>query len=95
VNPGDRRGLGGLGAAPEIVTDGVTGFLCGTVDEMVEAVTRAGEIRPRACRAAVEARFSGAVMVAGYLDVYRAVLAARSGGVGDARADLLGGVAAG
>lgn len=87
-----------LGAAPEIVLDGVTGFLCDTVDEMVAAVARADRIRPEACREAVEARFSGAAMVAGYLAVYRAAVAARVGAVGPWRAgrlDLVGGVAAG
>jgi len=87
-----------LGAAPEIVLDGVTGFLCDTVDDMVASVGRARRIRPEACRDAVEARFSGAAMVAGYLAVYRAAVAARTGGaalVGAERLDLVGGVAAG
>ncbi len=84
-----------LGAAPEIVTDGETGFLCHTVDEMVAAVARTPEIRPRACRTAVEARFSGAAMVAGYLDVYRAALAVRADPTVGSRFDLVGGVAAG
>lgn len=63
-----------LGAAPEIVVDGVTGFLCTTPEEMVEAVGRVGDISPAACRGHVEREFSGAAMVRGYERVYRSVL---------------------
>lgn len=63
-----------LGAAPEIVTDGVTGFLCSTKGEMVDAVTAAAELRPEDCRFRVEKLFSAQAMVAGYESVYRSAL---------------------
>jgi glycosyltransferase involved in cell wall biosynthesis len=63
-----------LGAAPEIVTDGVTGFLCSTEGEMVDAVAAAAELRPEDCRLRVEKLFSAQAMVAGYESVYRAAL---------------------
>ena len=64
-----------LGAAPEVVADGVTGFLRRTTEEMAEAVRMVDRIDPRACRARVEERFSPSVIVAGYERVFERVLA--------------------
>ncbi len=63
------------GAAPEIITDGLTGFLVDDVDAAVGAVERIGTIDRRACREAVEVRFSAARMVADYERLYERVLA--------------------
>lgn len=62
-----------LGAAPELVADGETGFLRSTLDEMVECIDRIDEIDPAACRARVETRFSADAMVEGYLRVFEGV----------------------
>lgn len=51
-------------ATPEVVTDGVTGFLCNTAEEMARAISRAGTLSRAACRAAVEERFA----VAGFIN---------------------------
>ena len=64
-----------LGAAPEVILDGVTGFLCNTAEEMVEAVAAAAKLRPEDCRDHVARNFSADTMVAGYERVYRTVLA--------------------
>jgi glycosyltransferase involved in cell wall biosynthesis len=73
----------GRGAAPEIVLDGVTGFVVDTVDEMVAAVSRVNEISPMACRQHVEANFGREAMAQGYLRVYESILApAQAGPVG-------------
>ena len=64
------------GAVPEVVEDGVTGFVVASMDEMVRAIGRVGELDPRAARAHVEERFSAAAMVAGYERAYQHVLAA-------------------
>ncbi len=64
------------GAAPEVVMDGKTGFVVETLDEMVQAVGRVGEIDPRVCRAHVEERFDTPRMVDDYLEAYERVLAA-------------------
>ena len=50
------------GAMPELIVDGVTGFLCDTEDEMVEAVGRLSEIAPQACRHHVIEKFSATAM---------------------------------
>ena len=63
----------GRGAAPELVTDGTTGFLVNDVDEMVRAVPRVAELDPAACAAATRSRFSGDVMASAYQRVYEKV----------------------
>jgi len=63
------------GSVPEVVEDGVTGFVCSTMAGMVEAVSRVGELDRRACRERVERLFSPAAMAAGYEEVYRRVIA--------------------
>jgi len=63
-----------LGAVPEVVADGRTGYLVGSVDEAVAAVARLDRIDRAACRAHVEATFGVDRMVDGYLAVYRSLL---------------------
>ena len=59
------------GSVDEVVDDGVTGFVCDDVDQMVAAVARLDEIDPHACRRVVEERFTVAAMSAGYERLYR------------------------
>jgi glycosyltransferase involved in cell wall biosynthesis len=63
------------GAAPEIVDDGQTGFLCSESAALVEAVQQIHDLNRAACRAAVIERFSTTRMVADHLAVYRDMLA--------------------
>jgi len=58
------------GAAPELVKDGLTGYLVENVDQMVEKMSRINNIDRRACRENVEDRFSIPAMVAGYEKSY-------------------------
>ncbi len=58
------------GALPEIVNDGVTGFLVNTPDEMVDAIGRAGEIDPSDCREQVELNYSATRMAQEYEQMY-------------------------
>lgn len=58
------------GAAPEVVEDGVTGFLVEDEGAMVEAIGRIDELRRADCRAAVEGYFSTGRMVAEHLELY-------------------------
>jgi glycosyltransferase involved in cell wall biosynthesis len=67
------------GSVPEVVADGVTGFVCDSFEEFVAALGRVGEIDPHACRRHVEERFTVARMVADYEAVYERVLAASRG----------------
>lgn len=59
------------GAAPELVDDGVTGFLCGDEDAMVRAVERVGRLDRGDCRAAAERRFSASRMTRDYEQLFR------------------------
>ncbi len=65
-----------LGAATEVVEDGVTGFLRDSIDELVEAVAEVGRCSPEACRERVEGHFSAATMVEHYERVFESVTAA-------------------
>ncbi len=61
------------GAAPELVTHEVTGFLVDGVDEMVDAVPRVGELDPLACATQTRGRFSPSVMASSYQRLYENV----------------------
>ncbi|MEN3747930.1 glycosyltransferase family 4 protein [Sphingomonas sp. HF-S3] len=62
------------GSMPELIDDGITGFLVDSLDEAVAAVERIGEIDRAACRRAVEARFSIDHMADAYLALYHEIL---------------------
>jgi hypothetical protein len=61
----------GVGAAPELIEPGLTGFIARDVDQMVAAVGLLDEINPAACAAEARRRFSPRRMAEGYLAVYR------------------------
>lgn len=54
------------GAAPEIIKDGETGFICDSIHGMAEAVAKIGDIDRKACRRHVEKNFSYTTMVDSY-----------------------------
>lgn len=60
----------GRGSVPEVVADGVAGFVCADVDEMVAAVGRVHELDRRACRARAEAMFTEDTVVEQFLAIY-------------------------
>lgn len=62
------------GAVPEVVEDGVTGFVRDAVDGLVAAVGRLGELDRRASRERAERMFSDHAIVEAYLDVYRGLI---------------------
>ena len=59
------------GAAPEIVVDGVTGFLSDDDDELADRLRAVGRIDRAACRQRVADHFSAESMVAGHLRLYQ------------------------
>jgi glycosyltransferase involved in cell wall biosynthesis len=65
-----------IGALPELIEHGKTGFLVDGPSEMAEAMLKAGEFDPNACRSAARTRFSLRRMTETYLDWY-GVLAGR------------------
>jgi glycosyltransferase involved in cell wall biosynthesis len=62
------------GAAPEIVDDGVTGFVCDTVEELIDRIPHVGSIDRSKCREAMERRFSAARMVQEHLALFERLL---------------------
>src|SRR6266404_5385219 len=59
------------GAVAEVLRDGVTGLLCETEDDMVEAVGRVATLERARCRQEFEQRFTSWVMTQRYLQVYQ------------------------
>ncbi len=59
------------GSVPEVIEQGLTGFIVETEDQAVAAVRRIAEIDRRAVRARFELRFSANAMARRYLDLYR------------------------
>ena len=74
------------GSVREVVVDGVTGAVCDSTAEMIDAVERAGAISRIACREHVERHFTARAMAAGYERAYRMLIARveseRAGGEG-------------
>jgi glycosyltransferase involved in cell wall biosynthesis len=66
------------GAIPEVVIDGVTGFVVDDAETMAEAIWQAPEINPHACRVHVESNHSAARMAAQYECLYERVLSLES-----------------
>jgi len=64
----------GRGSMPELIDDGVSGFIVADVAGAIQAVDRIDSLDRRACRDAVEQRFTCQHMARAYLDVYRKIL---------------------
>jgi glycosyltransferase involved in cell wall biosynthesis len=63
--------------APEIIDDGVTGYLSEDIDDLATKLTQARRLDRTACRAAVTDRFSTERMVAEHIAVFERVLCSR------------------
>ena len=66
------------GSVPEIVEDGLTGFMVHDEDEAAAAVSRLDRLDRRAIRRRFEERFSATAMARRYLDLYAGLGADRS-----------------
>jgi glycosyltransferase involved in cell wall biosynthesis len=64
-----------MGSIPEIVVDGVTGFLCDTVDDAVAKAPGLATLSRRACRQHVESTFSTERMIDRYIVAYSEAIA--------------------
>jgi glycosyltransferase involved in cell wall biosynthesis len=62
------------GSMPEIIADGITGFLVHDAEEMVAAVAKVKQLDRFRCRQWVEDRFSSDRMVQDYLRVYEKII---------------------
>ncbi len=66
------------GSVPEIIDDGVTGYICERMDEFTAAVKQVSILDRRRCRQAFEARFTVERMVQKYLEVYEQIVSDHS-----------------
>ena len=66
------------GAVPEVIDDGVTGFIVDDLDGAIAAVGKLDELPRRAIRERFEARFSASAMARAYVDIYRNLIEART-----------------
>ncbi|MGH8050657.1 MAG: glycosyltransferase family 4 protein [Arenimonas sp.] len=62
------------GSVPEIVDDGITGFVREDVQGLIDCIPRLGEIDRAACRSAAAERFSDHAIVEAYLSLYRELI---------------------
>lgn len=67
------------GSVPEIVTDGVTGFIAGGEAALADALARVGELDRGSCRTHASDRFSTERMVTEHLELYGRVAPAADG----------------
>jgi glycosyltransferase involved in cell wall biosynthesis len=58
------------GSVPEVLSDGVTGFIVDTVDQAVKALDAVAGLSRGACRRAFEERFDATRMARDYVEVY-------------------------
>jgi glycosyltransferase involved in cell wall biosynthesis len=59
------------GSVPEVIDDGVTGYIVDSIEDAVAAVGRVDQLHRRTCRAVFEKRFDAARMARDYMSVYR------------------------
>ena len=65
------------GSVPEVIEDGLTGWIVDTEDEMVAALDRLGELDRTRCRAEAEKHFSSQVMAEAYEAIYLGLIRQR------------------
>jgi glycosyltransferase involved in cell wall biosynthesis len=63
-----------LGSVPEMIDEGVTGFMVASIEEGVKAVNRIQSLNRAACRRVFNNRFSARRMALDYIEVYQQVL---------------------
>lgn len=62
------------GSMPEIIANGITGFLVNNLDEMAEAVVKTKQLDRFQCRKLIKERFSVDRMVQDYIRVYEKII---------------------
>jgi glycosyltransferase involved in cell wall biosynthesis len=67
-----------FGSVPEIIPDGIAGFLVRDLDEAVNAVRRLGELDRRECRQHFEMNFTDERMARDYVKLYNQLIHPKS-----------------
>ena len=58
------------GSVPEVMENGVTGFIVNEIEQAVEAVGRVRDLSRARCREVFEQRFTASRMASDYINVY-------------------------
>jgi len=66
------------GSVPEVIEDGVTGRIVGSVDEALSAISDVGRLDRMQIRKRFERKFSSDRMAEDYLDLYDRLISARA-----------------
>jgi glycosyltransferase involved in cell wall biosynthesis len=69
-------------SVPEVVEDGITGFVVDDVDALAAAIDRVATLDRRACRRRAEERFGFGRMVDDYERAYETVIETATAGAG-------------
>lgn len=62
------------GAMPEIIRNGKTGFLCRSINDIVDAINKIDAIKSSDCLRSIEERFNYKRMASNYIDLYKSIL---------------------
>src|SRR6185369_16070036 len=62
------------GSVPEVIEDGVTGFIVNDIDEAARAVEKVASLDRRRCRRVFENRFTAPCMAEEYMRIYEQLL---------------------
>lgn len=68
----------GRGSVPEVVEDGVTGWIVAGQDDAIQAIAQVSTLSRRRCRQTFEERFSATQMTQNYLRIYQQLLEPRT-----------------
>ena len=68
------------GSVPEVIDDGITGFIVDDIESAVDAVAMTASLDRHLVRRRFEKRFTAARMATDYLKVYEALTEERGGG---------------
>jgi glycosyltransferase involved in cell wall biosynthesis len=63
------------GSVPEVMVEGVTGFVVTGLEDAIDAVRRVAQVDRKACRAHFEQRYSAGRMAADYVTIYESLAA--------------------
>jgi glycosyltransferase involved in cell wall biosynthesis len=77
------------GSVPEVIANGVSGFIVDSLEEAVEATEKALHLDREACRRDFETRFSAGRMAQDYLKVYEAILTPKPASMDTSEVDSL------
>ncbi|MFA5039225.1 MAG: glycosyltransferase family 4 protein [Candidatus Omnitrophota bacterium] len=75
------------GSVPEVVEEGVNGYIIKNIRGAVQAVRHIGRLSRKRCRRAFDERFTSRIMAENYLKVYEGLIAACAAGEGRVHED--------